>query len=254
MDTVDDAHTEQYGEQIMRDQRKHWQRIVAIIGSILGLLMPLNTVYAHRSFEELSAQWWQWAFSMPPSTNPLFDGTGDHCMVGQRSDLWFLGGSFIGSVTRTCIIPEGTSLFFPVINSVQFNSPNMCGQDEESISLDALRANTARLIDAVTSKTVTVDDKPIKKVHRIQSNVFEVTLPEENMFTFFAFDVPCPAGSYGPTVDDGYYVLLDPLDVGSHTLHIHTETPSGDTEGTGLTLDVTYILNVVPRNSGESVH
>ena len=236
----------------MPGQRKHGQCLVAIIGSILGLLMPLNLVGAHQPLEELSAQWWQWAFSIPPSKNPLFDGTGDHCMVGQRGDLWFLGGSFIGSVTRTCTIPEGTLLFFPVINSVQFDSPNMCGQDEESIPLDALRANTVRSIDAVTSTTVTVDGQPIPTVHRVQSEVFEVTLPAENMFTFFAFDAPCPAGSYGPTVDDGYYVLLDPLEVGSHTLHIHTETPSGDPVGTGLTLDVTYILNVVPRNSGPS--
>jgi len=242
----------------MQNQRKHWLRIVAIIGSILGLLMPLNMVYAqHRNpqenFAELSAQWWQWAFSIPPSKNPLFEATGDHCMVGQRGDLWFLGGSFIGSVTRTCTIPEGTTLFFPVANNVQFDSPNVCGQDDRSIPLRALRANTTRSVDQVSSKTVTLDHKPIKNVHRVQSTVFEVTLPEENMFTFFSFDTPCPAGSYGPTVDDGYYVLLHPLNVGSHTLRIHTKTRS-DTVATEFTLDVTYILNVVPVLFDEKQH
>src|SRR5262245_19870660 len=125
----------------MYDQSRHWQRIVAIIGSLLGLLMPLNIVCAQHTFAELSAQWWQWAFSIPTSKNPLFDDTGVYCMVGQRDDLWFLGGSFSGPVTRTCTIPEGTSLFFPVVNNVQFDSPNLCGQGEESIPLKTLRAN-----------------------------------------------------------------------------------------------------------------
>ena len=48
-------------------------------------------------------------------------------------------------------------------------------------------------------------------------------------------------GIYSPAVDDGYYVKLNPLAVGSHTLHIHAEQPSA-----GLVLDVTYNLNVVP--------
>jgi hypothetical protein len=48
-----------------------------------------------------------------------------------------------------------------------------------------------------------------------------------------------PAGVYSPSVDDGYYVLLKPLSVGNHTLHIHAES-------TGFTLDVTYDLTVVP--------
>ena len=134
-----------------------------------------------------------------------------------------------------------------MVNSVPFESPGVCGQDEKNIPLKELRANTARVVDGVTSKRVTVDGKPIKNVHRVRSKVFEVTLPEDNTFTFFAFDVPCPAGTYGPTVDDGYYVLLDPLYVGNHTLHIHTENVD-----TGFTLDVTYILNVVPMNFGQS--
>jgi len=48
-----------------------------------------------------------------------------------------------------------------------------------------------------------------------------------------------PAGIYSPAVDDGFYVQLNPLKVGSHTLHFHAENP-------GFVEDVTYNLTVVP--------
>ena len=51
-------------------------------------------------------------------------------MLGQRGSNWFLAGTFGAStVTRTCSIPEGATLFFPVINFVGFDTPNACGQD-----------------------------------------------------------------------------------------------------------------------------
>jgi hypothetical protein len=32
----------------------------------------------------LTGQWWQWAYSIPASQNPLADDTGDRCLIGQR--------------------------------------------------------------------------------------------------------------------------------------------------------------------------
>ena len=46
--------------------------------------------------------------------------------------------------------------------------------------------------------------------------------------------------TYSPAVDDGFYVRINPLPVGTHTLHIHAE------DGSGNSLDVTYTLNVLP--------
>jgi hypothetical protein len=48
-------------------------------------------------------------------------------------------------------------------------------------------------------------------------------------------------GIYSPGVDDGIYVRLNPLRVGAHTLRFHAENPS-----LGFSLDVTYLLDVVP--------
>jgi hypothetical protein len=60
-------------------------------------------------------------------------------------------------------------------------------------------------------------------------------------------DEPCaesggvPAGTYSPAVADGYYVRLNPLQVGNHTLRVRSKNPSAD-----FTIDVTHKLTVVP--------
>jgi hypothetical protein len=231
----------------MRNQRTHSHRIGAIIGSIgsilvLGLLLPLNVALAEshggQAFDELSAAWWQWVFSIHESENPVLDLTGEHCVVGQRGDTWFLTGTFAGAAERTCIIPQGTTLFFPVVNNVFANTPNQCGQGSESYSVEEIRAIIAPVIDAVTTKTVTVDGKSIKTIQRVKSEVFALALAADNIIlTVFGLD-PCDAGVYSPAVDDGYYVQLSPLSVGSHDVVIHAEGP--------FTVDVTYHLNVVP--------
>src|SRR6202043_2144227 len=101
------------------------RRFVAIIGIGLALMMPICTALA-ESLEQLTAEWWQWALSIPTSINPQLDTTGGNCMVGQRGSVWFLAGIFGGgSATRTCAVPEGTVLFFPVINTVNINTPKV---------------------------------------------------------------------------------------------------------------------------------
>ena len=230
--------------------KSNTRRLIAIVGIGLGLMMPLNMAAADsQSFKQLSAEWWQWALSIPTSENPQLDTTGGKCVVGQRGSVWFLAGTFGGgTTTRTCSLPEGKVLFFPVINSVNIDTPNVCGQGPEKIPVEDLRALSATFIDGATNLLVEVDSESIENFHRIQSKVFEVALPEDNVF-----DAPCasaggvPAGIYSPAVDEGFYVQLTPLEVGNHTLHIHSENP-GDpsTSADDFVLDVTYNLTVVP--------
>jgi len=194
-----------------------------------------------ESFKQLSAEWWQWALSIPTSENPLLDTNGGKGVVGQRGSVWFLAGVFNGgTVTRSCSVPEGKALFFPVINSVQINTPNVCGQNS-ALSVRELRVAAASLIDGAVNLSVTVDDIPIKNLRRVKSEVFEVALPADNVFVAPCAPFPVPTGIYSPAVDDGIYVRLDPLDIGSHALHFHAESPKGVVQS-----DVTYNLTVVP--------
>ena len=78
------------------------KRFVAITGIGLALIMPINRAFA-QSPKQLSAEWQQWALSIPTAVNPLTDKTGQNAVVGQRGSIWFLAGVFNGGpATRTC--------------------------------------------------------------------------------------------------------------------------------------------------------
>jgi hypothetical protein len=214
----------------------------AIALALFGGSTPSPAQQESELLAGTTAQWWQNALSIPTSVNPLLDTTGQSCMLGQRDPMWFLAGNAFGVATaRTCTVPAGETLFFPVINNVVFNSPGIC-QSDVSYSVDELRAQIAPFIDSATNLYVKVDGKRVSGLMRIKSDVFATALPDDNLF-----NAPCtsqglgtiPAGVYSPSVDDGYYVLLKPLSIGRHVLHIHAESQ-------GFVLDVTYTLIVVP--------
>jgi hypothetical protein len=162
-------------------------------------------------------------------------------MIGQHGPVWFLAGvQNGGTATRACSVPEGERLYFPVVNFVNINSPGVCGQGNVDISVKDLRAAIAPAIDAATNLSVTLDGVPIKNITRVKSVVFAVALPENNIFDALCAPLNVPAGIYSPAVDDGFYVLLNPLSVGSHALHFHGELPTAN-----VTEDVTYNLTVI---------
>ena len=132
-------------------------------------------------------------------------------------------------------------MFFPVVNYINFNTPN-CGQNGVSFTADQLRSGAAQNIDTATNLSVHVDGKPISGMVRVKSVVFAVTVPPDNIWgpNACATGVSLAAGSYSPGIDDGYYTLLAPLSVGTHTLHIQGQVPMA-----GVTIDVTYNLTIV---------
>jgi hypothetical protein len=78
-------------------------------------------------------------------------------------------------------VPEGKALFFPVINFVNVNTPNLAGQGPENLAVSTLRAQAAEFINGATNLSVTVDGVAMTNMRRIQSRIFEVALPEDNV-------------------------------------------------------------------------
>ena len=114
----------------MKRSAKRRRSLATHLAIIVGCLITLQ---AHTSFatspSKLSAEWWQLFLSLPASGNPLLDNSGSSCGFGQRGSEWFLVGSLGGTVTRTCSIPEGTVLFFPLINLVDVNTANQSARE-----------------------------------------------------------------------------------------------------------------------------
>lgn len=206
-----------------------------------GLAAASSMTFAQTAhLNKLSAEWWQWALSIPTSQNPLLDNTGVNCAVGQHGAVWFLAGTFLGSaipVSRTCTIPASKDIYFPINNSIIINTPGVCGEPKKTVSVrDAREKATGQLALQTGAMSAEVDGTN-RDIQRVQSIPFSVSLPEDNIF-----DAPClalgnvPGRTYAPAVDDGYYVLLQQLTPGEHTLHFRVLGYQ----------DVTYNLTIVP--------
>jgi hypothetical protein len=181
-----------------------------------------------------AAEWWKWATSAPAAVNPLQDPTGAHAGVGQSKHVFFLAGRRgTGVVERTITAPSGSRFFFPVLNTTFITFP-----EDPPAPVAELRQLVGSAVDAYSGLYATVDGRSIDVTpHREVDPYpggFELTLPADNIFGR-------PAGTYGPVVTDGYWLMLKPLPVGRHTITF------GGTFRPGRTLDVTYHVEVVPK-------
>jgi hypothetical protein len=210
-------------------------RAAAGPGAQVELYPPGAQPYG-KSFAEWTAAWWQWAIAMPITANPLME-TAD-CDAGQSGPVWFLGGSFVNATTtRECTIPAGRSILVPVLNAECSNveSPPFYGADEAE-----LRACVTPLMDATTNLFATIDGQPVQDLaaYRTQSPLYSFAAPADNVLF-----VPGPVS--GQSVSDGYWLFLQPLSAGVHTLHF-----GGTITLFSLILDVTYNITVQPGGRG----
>ncbi len=222
-------------------------RLIVLIGLVLVLFLAINpALYAggkprvlpphahHRglSYSEWSARWWQWALAIPTDSNPLLEEGEVDCSIGQTGNVWFLGGNIGGTSVRSCTIPSGTSLLFPIVNVIMWRPGDFETEAEG-------RALGAQIIDTATNLVVQVDSVSVKNLqdYRFQSPLFQFTVPEDNIY-----GIEAPLTRDG--LSDGYWIMLAPLSVGEHYIHFAGEV---DFFGTPFALDVTYHITVVPR-------
>jgi hypothetical protein len=190
---------------------------------------PYGTPYA-----EWAGKWQQWLISVPQPLNPATDSTGKNCAQNQNGPVWFLAGTTGGSAERTCTIPAGKAILFPVVGSEcdYASYPNV--KSEPALVLCA-QADVNRAINL----QATIDGVNLKQLdkYRATSPLFSVTYPPHNLFG-------SPAGQT-QGISDGYWVFLQPLSPGKHELHFSGLTPGNPTTGTtNFAIDVTYHLTV----------
>jgi hypothetical protein len=83
-------------------------------------IAPPDSMVLGKSYAEWSVTWWQWVFSLPVTTpaHPLLATGAVDCSYAQQGQVWFLAGTVEeGNAVRSCTIPTGTRLFFPVFNA-----------------------------------------------------------------------------------------------------------------------------------------
>jgi hypothetical protein len=178
------------------------------------------------TFPEWIVKWWRWIFSIPFEKNPAIDVNGVNCSFNQHGPVWFLAGALADAkLIRNCTIPSPKAILFPVINS-EISTAELPGATDFEL-LEAANSD----IDKVDYMEVNINSIPIRNLHkfRIHTRPFDITIPVNN---FMRLD-------YGPCkmVSDGYWIFLDVLPSGNHTLHFRGRDSD-------LCIDITFKIKI----------
>jgi len=177
--------------------------------------------------------WWQWTYTMPREISPVRDLSGKYCDVGQHGDVWFLAGGYGSSkIRRSCTIPEGKYIFFPVINMVYW--PN----HEGSLTCENAKKFAALNNDELLSIEISLDSESAW-------NPANTRISSENCFNLLGL-IPQelnPPEIY-PAATDGYWVMLKPLSRGTHTLTFKAQYNREKGAYSKMAQDIEYKLTV----------
>src|SRR5262245_36374210 len=190
-------------------------------------VFPRDSSPYGNTYGEWSAQWWQWITAIPADINPNIDPNGQHCGEGQAGPVWFLAGGFPGFPvgTRSCTVPAGKALLFPLPNTLYGAGAGDCTPTVPDVpcNLTALRQAAAVDIDSRVLPRVEIDNLKIHNLRdfRVQSPVMTLTYPEDNVVQLVLTSLIVPAGTHTPNVSDGYFLLIAPLSRGTHTIRLN---------------------------------
>ncbi|MFM9888425.1 MAG: hypothetical protein ACKVQT_35825 [Burkholderiales bacterium] len=183
------------------------------------------------------------ALGVPGAVNPVLDATGEHCGRRQVDKVWFLAGSFgPGSVQRTCAVPAGKSLFFPLINTsyAAFLNDAPDTRTEQFIRAAGSCTDPAQISVSINGTKVRTPTQYFTGRSGSQSPFFNVQLPPANLFGLD--ETVIPELVLSPSAEQGYYLFVNPLPPGRHEIKW---LASGCTPGNSQ--DITYHLNVVGK-------
>lgn len=161
-----------------------------------------------RSWQDWIQLWWMWCYGDGKNTSPVSDTTGEHCDKGQIYDrVWFLAGTFGGSVKRKCVVPSDRSLFFPVLNDIiSFATDPHLKTEEDLASYAKADLDKTRLL------RVSIDEIQLLDIreYRFRTAAFDLTVPILK---------PAVGNESTRAVSDGYWLFLHPLTKGLHRIH-----------------------------------
>ncbi len=229
---------------------------LALAGNPNPKVLPVDAMPYGMSYGQWGDAWWQWVWSIPLESNPAFDTTGDLAASGQSGPVWFLAGALwwtaapeIRVVERNVVIPGGKALFFPVANSVWVNLPDWCDNPWSAEQEQYARGVIDGMMDGAYGLSCEIDGEAVKDLlaYRCQTapgGAFMVNIPEGDIWGLVGNVGACSgtvfqAGIYGPSLQDGVYLMLAPLKAGNHTIHFAAVFADGNG------LDVTYNLTVL---------
>ena len=235
--------------------------IIFVFGMVLHLtvqpvqalptLHPFTSTPYNATMSDWLARYWNWSLSIPTSEHPRNDLTGNNCGINQNGPVWFLDPPVgEGSTTRTntCNIPEGKTIFVPLLVSE-------CGYrfDVDVRTVDALEGcvkpgnNHGNIKFDVDGKPLLIikdsGEKDYETSQRILSNIFTAYYPTSNNI------VGDNGTGFDTKMADGYFAMIKPLPAGDHTIKLDVQVIP---QPTNYHTSMTYNLKIGGNSTTQS--
>lgn len=186
---------------------------------------------AGETIAQWTQKWWTWALQAPANQNPLLDTTGSFAHVNNTDSVFFIGGTFGGLTTADRSItdvPAGKPLLIPVLNQFDtLDPPNV----ENKVLSDFQKS--------VASLFADIDGVPVKNLQSdlVRTDFFSMGPTQPGSLVE---QLGAPVGTdLSPTKSSGYWLMVEGLAPGQHTLHF------GGSLSTGFSTEVTDHITVV---------
>jgi hypothetical protein len=185
-------------------------------------IIDADEIVFDRSQVEWAESYLQWIAAFARGSSPSSDTTGAQCGAKQGGEVWFLASSDgTQAIVRDCAVPAGKTLFVPLISTTERSNsgePN-CG---------AMARQAAGALAHVSRLSMMIDGHPVGGLENHRQPTGEC----------FALDArQASRSATKAAVADGYYVMLQPLPPGPHTIAVEAGID-------GTALSTTYHLDV----------
>lgn len=101
--------------------------VLAVPAAHATTVLPPGSSVAGESIVDWTEAWWTWAAQAPNPGNPFDDTTGAVAHQNNNGPVFFVGGNFGGTTTRSFSVPAYKPLLFAALNlnANQFSVPTL---------------------------------------------------------------------------------------------------------------------------------
>ena len=136
-------------------------------------------------------------------------------LAWARRERCGFAGTFGGDADRTCKVPLGKAIFFPIANYVGWYGSDGSTKEE-------MRAAANAVVDGFKVVKCKIDGMPVHnlRAYRVETEAFFLSVPVGSLLD--EWEAVEPPG-IEPAVADGYWLLLVLLSAGRHTIRFRND-------------------------------
>jgi hypothetical protein len=201
-------------------------------------VVPPGARFRGKTYGQWAAAFWKWALEFPLDGHPFTTCMRDFA-IGQTGKVWFWSAPDSCPGPIPARLPAGTALFLTIrdVETSSLEAPPFHGDTEAR-----QRANSRWWADHIVGVFCIIDGVPVRHLHayRFSTPHIHFTAPAAWIFG--------NTGGPSTSVGDGYYVMVEPLSEGRHTIHyggtFHFDAGEISPEQVDFVKDITIDLRV----------